>query len=288
MPQRDCGSDIVRRSWRTILTRVRTGSVRRLSVLLGPRSHASNAVHRDVSDVSGWRVIHRREADLRTEVGVSELLKEFGSSSLGNARRAIYDEVLVEAHGVTRVGFDREGDAAVVADIAHLAMLGKMGGHDLVAIKTGPYHGHLGTAVGVQGHQVSQGRGVEHSSGAAWQRRRHEVTLAVRVTKARRAKSPDRCGKAIEEPNARFCRCPLGVAPVAAAAAGPESATSRVAGSRVARTPSGLALGPAFRSKGAAGRLLNGGVHGCLLAEYILHCGRGELALSMRLIICWW
>jgi hypothetical protein len=60
----------------------------------------------------------------------------------------------------------REGDAAVLADIAHLTVLGKMGGHDLVAIKTDPHHGHLGTAVRVQGHQVSQGRGIEHSSGA--------------------------------------------------------------------------------------------------------------------------
>jgi len=137
---------------------------------------------------------------------VSELLKELGSSSLGNARRAIDDEVLDKAHGVTRAGFDREGDAAVVADIAHLAVLGKMCGHDLVAIKTDPHHGHLGTAIGVQGHQVSQGGGVEHSSGAVGQRRRHEITLAVRVTKACQAKSQDRCGKAIEEPNARFCR----------------------------------------------------------------------------------
>jgi hypothetical protein len=143
-----CGSDIVGRSWQAILAGVRTGSVRRLSVLLGPRSHASHAVHRDVGDVSGWGVIHRREADLRTEVGVSKLLKELGSSSVGNARRAIDDEVLVEAHVVTRVGFDRERDAAVVADIAHFAVLGKMGRHDLVAVKTDPHPRHLGTAVG--------------------------------------------------------------------------------------------------------------------------------------------
>jgi hypothetical protein len=49
---------------------------------------------------------------------------------------------------------------------------------------------------------VSQRRGVEDGSGTVGQRGRHEVTLAVRVTKARRAKSPDRCEKAIEKPNA--------------------------------------------------------------------------------------
>ena len=53
-----------------------------LLVLPGPRSDASHAVHRDVGDVSGWRVIHRPEADLRTEVAVSELLKQLGGSSL--------------------------------------------------------------------------------------------------------------------------------------------------------------------------------------------------------------
>jgi hypothetical protein len=90
---------------------------------------------------------------------MSELLKESGCSSLGNARRAIDDEVLLKAHSVMRAGFDRESDAVVVADIAHLAMLGKMGGHDLVAIKADPHHGHLGTAVGIQGHQLSQRRG---------------------------------------------------------------------------------------------------------------------------------
>jgi hypothetical protein len=74
---------------------VRTGSVRMLSVPSGPRSDAGHAVHRDVGDVSGWGVIHWREADPRTEVGVSELLQQLGSSSLGNARRAIDHEVLV-------------------------------------------------------------------------------------------------------------------------------------------------------------------------------------------------
>ena len=42
------------------------------------------------------RVIHQGEADFRSEVGMSEFLKKFGCSSLGNARRAIDDEVLLE------------------------------------------------------------------------------------------------------------------------------------------------------------------------------------------------
>jgi hypothetical protein len=59
-----------------------------------------------VGDVSRRGVIHGGEADLWTKIGVSEVLKEFGSSSLGNPGRAIDDEVLVKANGVTCGGFD--------------------------------------------------------------------------------------------------------------------------------------------------------------------------------------
>jgi len=69
---------------------------------------------------------------------------------------------------------------AVVADIAHLAVLGKVSRHDLVAVEAGPYHGHLGAAVRVQGHQVSQGRGLQHGSGTIGERG-HEVTLAAQT-----------------------------------------------------------------------------------------------------------
>ena len=37
---------------------------------------------------------------------MSEVLKKFGSSSLGNPSRAIDDKVLVKANGVTCLSFD--------------------------------------------------------------------------------------------------------------------------------------------------------------------------------------
>ncbi len=74
--------------------------------------------------------------------------------------------------------FDRQRDPAVVADVAHLAVLRKVGRHDLVAVETDPYHCYLRTAVRVQGHEVSQGRGLRHRSGAVGDRC-HEMTLAV-------------------------------------------------------------------------------------------------------------
>ena len=63
-----------------------------------------------------------------------------------------------------------------------------------------PHGGHLGTAVGIQGHRVSQRRGVEHRSGAAGQR----VVMEVHASSAGHEGTPGgvqaRCGKAIEEP----------------------------------------------------------------------------------------
>jgi hypothetical protein len=81
-------------------------------------------------------------------------------------------------HGIAGLGFDRQRDPAVVADIAHLAVLGQVSRHDLVAAGAGPYHGHLGAAVRVQGHQVSQGRGLQHGPGATGEGG-HAMTLAA-------------------------------------------------------------------------------------------------------------
>src|SRR6266568_3968908 len=125
---------------------------------VSPGARACHPVHADAGDVSGWRVVHRREADAGAEVAVGEFLEQLGSAAFGDARSAVNDQVLVQAHGVAYLGFDREHHPAVVTDIAHLTVLEKMSGHDLIAVETDPDHGHLRAAVGVQGHKVSQGR----------------------------------------------------------------------------------------------------------------------------------
>ena len=45
-------------------------------------------------------------------------------------------------------------------------------------VQAHPYDGHLGAAVRVQGHQVREGRGLQHGPGAVGLRR-HEATLAA-------------------------------------------------------------------------------------------------------------
>jgi hypothetical protein len=109
---------------------------------------------------------------------VSEVLQKLGSSSLGDAGSAVDDQVFIQAHCVARAGFDGQRDTTVVADIAHLAVLGQVASHDLIAVETDPDDAHLRAAVRVQGHQVRQGRGFQHSPGTIGQRG-HAVTLAV-------------------------------------------------------------------------------------------------------------
>ena len=64
-----------------------------------------------------------------TKIDAGESLEKFGRSSLRDAGSAVDDKVLVQAHGVALVGFEGERDTAVVADIAHLAVLGKVARH---------------------------------------------------------------------------------------------------------------------------------------------------------------
>src|SRR5689334_24888564 len=100
-------------------------------VLRRPGAHAGDPVHPDVGDEPWRRMVHRREAHTGTEIGVSESLEKLRGSSLGDAGSAVDDQVFVQAHGVALVGFDGQRNPAVAADVAYLAMLGKMPCHDL-------------------------------------------------------------------------------------------------------------------------------------------------------------
>ena len=124
------------------------------SALGGPGTHTRDPIHADMSDISGRRAVAGRKADIGTKIGAGESLEQFGSTTLRDAGGAVDDQVLIQAYGIALLRFDGERHPAIVADITHFAVLRKMACHDLVPVQTYPYHGHLRTAVRVQGHKV--------------------------------------------------------------------------------------------------------------------------------------
>ena len=157
------GPRVRSRSWRTRLAKCPPPAVPyALLSALCPGAYTGDPIHRDVGDISGRWAVHGRKADIGTKIAAGESLEKFGSASLGDAGGAVDDQVLVQADGVALVGFDGQRHPAVVADIAHLAVLRKVARHDLIPVQAHPYETHLGTAVRVQGHKVRQGRGLQH------------------------------------------------------------------------------------------------------------------------------
>ena len=55
-----------------------------------------------MGDVSGWRVVHGREADIGSEVDVRQLLEQLGSAALGDPCGAVDDQVFEQAIRVAR------------------------------------------------------------------------------------------------------------------------------------------------------------------------------------------
>src|SRR4051812_20069999 len=70
---------------------------------VGPGADAGDAVGRDVDDVAGGRVVHRRELDARPEVDLGEPLEQLGRAAALEAGGAADDQVVVQAHLVGTV-----------------------------------------------------------------------------------------------------------------------------------------------------------------------------------------
>ena len=123
-------------------------------------AHPGDPFHADVGDEPGRGIVDGREADHGAKADVSESLEKFGGASIGDAGSPVDDEVFGQAHGLAGVSLDGQSGAAVVANVAYLAVLGKVGHHDLIAVQADTDDAHLRTAVGVQGHQVRRGGGL--------------------------------------------------------------------------------------------------------------------------------
>src|SRR5204862_5253735 len=94
--------------------------------------------------------------DIRTDVDVSQALKQRGGPALGRARGAVDHEVLGQAGGVDPPSLHREHDARVALDVLHLLPGPEVGRHQLVAVDADPDAGDLCAAVVVHRHEVSE------------------------------------------------------------------------------------------------------------------------------------
>src|SRR6478736_404128 len=74
------------------------------------------------------------------------------------------DQVLDEPELVTGASFDRQSDPRVPTDVADLAVLGQVPGHDFVTVEADPNDRDLRTPVGFDGDQVGQPRTVKHGA----------------------------------------------------------------------------------------------------------------------------
>ena len=108
---------------------------------------------------------------------MGQALEELGRAALLDPSATPDHEVLLEAAGVEPEPLDRQADPAVPLEVAHLERAEEVGGDDVLAVETGPDHGHLGAAVGVERDQVDERRRLEQGAGIRVERR-HRASLS--------------------------------------------------------------------------------------------------------------
>jgi len=81
----------------------------------GPGPHAADAIDGNSQDVAGRRIIHWRELNTRTEVGLGEALKKLRRLPLGDAGPAVHDKVVGEAQTGCAGEYTFESSANAVA-----------------------------------------------------------------------------------------------------------------------------------------------------------------------------
>ena len=97
---------------------------------------------------------------------MSEPLEKSASAPCGDTSYPVDDEVLNEAALVVAARLERHGNPRVVADVADLAALCQVSGDNLVTIEADSYNRHLGAAIGFQGDEVRERRGLEYRPNA--------------------------------------------------------------------------------------------------------------------------
>src|ERR1700730_3538523 len=125
-----------------------------------PRADAADLVDADAGEEPGRRAL-RRELHVRLTQDRVELLEELGPPALGDSRGSGDGKVGPHPGAGPAERHDRDGDAGIVADVAHLLVFGEVRGDEFVSVgrrlQRHPNQTHLGAAVGIEGDQGAVG-----------------------------------------------------------------------------------------------------------------------------------
>ena len=77
----------------------------------------------DAHPHAGRRVVHRREPDVRPEIGLGELLEELGRPAFLDRSGSVDDDVLAHSGVVDLGAFEGDHDSRVAADVLELLLI---------------------------------------------------------------------------------------------------------------------------------------------------------------------
>ena len=143
-----------------------------------PRSHTTDPVNGDVSNVTRRRVVHRRKLDIGAEISASKLLKQLRSAALRDPPTAMDDDVFVEADLISCSGLNGQRDARITADVPNLPVLGQVSGNDLVAVQADPDDRDLRPSIRIERYQMRQRPAFKYLSSSVGYRR-HRIKLPL-------------------------------------------------------------------------------------------------------------
>jgi hypothetical protein len=121
-----------------------------------PRADAGDSLCCDAQRAARWRIIHRWERNIGSQVDVREALEQLRCATLLNPGTAVDDEVLLQAGRVNTRALERERNTWVAADIDELLSLTQVPGDDVFPVESDPDAGDLRRTVPTNGDEVGE------------------------------------------------------------------------------------------------------------------------------------
>jgi hypothetical protein len=121
-----------------------------------PRAHARELVDGDVHHAPRWRVVHRWELHVGTDVHARQRLEQLRRSADVDGGGALEDEVLLHPDRVGTRSLDGQHDARIPLEVAQLPPRTEGSEHHLVAVEPHPHAAHMGGPIRVHRDDVGQ------------------------------------------------------------------------------------------------------------------------------------